>query len=104
MRKKRTGGKIGRPYSFDIDVAWDIYLSLPPEKRTYVNVAKEISDRYHLDPPITGAAISSRFAAAGLTKKGKPGAPKLKAKVKNNAERSRSWRERKKAAVKKTSM
>jgi hypothetical protein len=98
MRKRRNGGKIGRPCSFDIDVAWDIYIALPPEQRTYANVAREISDRYHLDPPITGTAISSRFATAGLIKKGKPGAPKLKAKVKSNAERSRQWRQRKKGA------
>jgi Mn-dependent DtxR family transcriptional regulator len=86
----------GRPRLFETEEAWEIYTNLPPEQRTYTNVAKILSDRLNLDPPLAAQAISARFIKAGLVEKKPRGAPKLKEKTMDNKTRSRLKRYRKK--------
>lgn len=94
-KRNRSTGQIGRPRRFETDEAWDIYQALPEDQRTYENVAKELSVRYDLDPPLTGKAISDRFSVDKVKQKGRIGAPKLKTPL-TNKERQRRKRLRKK--------
>lgn len=56
--------KVGRPTNFDTEEAWDIYLSLPEEEKSFSKVANILSDRY--DKPISFRAIKLRFKRAKL--------------------------------------
>lgn len=84
----------GRPQLFETTTAWEVYQGLPPEQRTYANVARKLTEQLNLDPPLAAQTISNRFTKAGLIEKKPRGAPKLKEKPLNGNERSRLKRYR----------